>query len=113
MVANCDLKTNLRAKVRKIFDICKFIFFLHTDGRKIDTLFHSIEPTIPAARARDDRRERFGLTIVDVRGRSREILLRCGFDTEDTIAQFDDIEVYLKDPFFSPEEFDEHGKIGL
>lgn len=64
-------------------------------------------------RAGDDGSERFGLTKIEMRGRGGEILVRCGFDTEDTVPEFDDIEIDFEDSFLAPEQFDEQGEVGL
>ena len=80
---------------------------------KFDTLFHIVKPVVEATWARDDGGEIVGIAVVDAEGRGGEILVRCGFDTEDTVPEFDDIEIDFEDSFFAPEQFDEHGEVGL
>lgn len=80
---------------------------------KFDTLFHIVKPVVVAARARDDGGKIVRITVVDAEGRGGEILVRCGFDTEDTVPEFDDIEIDFEDSFLAPEQFDEYGEVGL
>ena len=75
-------------------------------------LLNAIEPTsVPALRARDDGGEGFGLAVIEVECRGGEILLCSRLHANDTIAQFDDVEIDLQNALLAPKEFDKYGEV--
>jgi len=62
---------------------------------------------------RDDGGKVLGIAVVDAEGGGGEILVSRSLDAENTVPEFDDIEIDFEYAFLAPKQFDEHGEVRL
>ena len=105
--------TKFNGKRNKEANTCRKNAAERNDCSACSNLLPSVQPSIVAAGAGNDAGKGGGLVGVEAESRGGEILVGSGFDAEDAVTQFDNIQIDLQDALLTPQEFDEHGEVRL